>query len=212
MPKVSSLLFILLFCLLILFWVKSGEGRRYPPGILINTAPEQLDMSEAKVWKKDEYKLKALAKYKIQARVLSTYHYHFPEAGADISPVDLAVGWGIMSDQKVLDKILPCSFQNNRAWLIKICSPLNISIYSIMSSSAHMHIIPKDKNMKALIQKLRKGDLIEMSGYLVEVTSDKFAEPWRSSLSRTDHATIFASTGCEIMWVDELTHIKFTNK
>jgi hypothetical protein len=46
-----------------------------------------------------------------------------------------------------------------------------------MSSSAHMHIIPKDKNMKALIQKLRKGDLIEMSGYLVEVTSNKFAEP-----------------------------------
>ena len=157
MPKVSSLLFILLFCLLILFWVKCGEGRRYPPGILINTAPEQLDMSEAKVWKKDEYKLKALAKYKIQARVLSTYHYHFPEAGADISPVDLAVGWGIMSDQKILDKILPCSFQNNRTWFRGICSPLNISIDSIINSSAHMHIIPRDKNMKALIQKLHKG-------------------------------------------------------
>src|SRR5690349_4199431 len=48
--------------------------------------------------------LHPLAKFSLTARVLSRDDYHF-DAESDLSPTDLALGWGRMSDSAILRNI-----------------------------------------------------------------------------------------------------------
>jgi hypothetical protein len=48
--------------------------------------------------------LTSLASFDIRARVLARERYRFDRA-ADLSPIDLALGWGRMSESAVLDQL-----------------------------------------------------------------------------------------------------------
>jgi hypothetical protein len=50
------------------------------------------------------YNITPLETFDIEARVLSAEHYSFGRE-ADLSPVDLALGWGKMSDEAILKDI-----------------------------------------------------------------------------------------------------------
>src|SRR5579862_5982651 len=67
--------------------------------------PDQRSLSGPvpKFYKKG-YDITALAKFSLQARVLSAEDYYF-DRETDLVPVDLALGWGPMSDPQVLSKI-----------------------------------------------------------------------------------------------------------
>ncbi|MDN8986103.1 hypothetical protein Q0P28_14495, partial [Staphylococcus aureus] len=52
----------------------------------------------------DNYEYKVLAQFEIEAKVLSRKDYS-RDRGAEISPFDLALGWGVMSKKEVLDQI-----------------------------------------------------------------------------------------------------------
>jgi hypothetical protein len=66
-------------------------------------------------------------------------------------------------------------------------------------NSANVHIIPKDETIKDKFDNVYSGSLIEMKGYLVEITT---ADGWRwkSSLKRDDTA----GGSCELFWVEDL--------
>jgi len=69
----------------------------------------------------------------------------------------------------------------------------------ISLNSANVHIIPKDESVEEKFDEVYKGSLIEMKGYLVEVTT---ADGWRwkSSLKRDDTG----GGSCELFWVEEM--------
>ncbi len=113
-----------------------------------------------------------------------------------LSPVDLALGWGQMSDQKILNQIEIT--QSNR-WYHWQTESFPIPSSVISKSSANVHIIPKDDSIKDKIDDLCKGSLIEMRGYLVEIHKDN-GWHWKSSLSRDDTG----GGACELFWVDDL--------
>ena len=77
-----------------------------PPGVLCAKPPEQgpLDHAPKPVRRVAGWTLSPLADYKVRARVISARHYRF-DYPAPLSPVDLALGWGRMSDSAVLAKI-----------------------------------------------------------------------------------------------------------
>lgn len=52
----------------------------------------------------DQYEITHLATFDIKAKVLSKKNYQFGR-GADLAPTDLALGWGNMSDERILEKI-----------------------------------------------------------------------------------------------------------
>ena len=96
---------ILLICAMgaVLAWCDRPVAQ--PPGILTTTDPLQKSIKgTAPVFRKERYTLQALAEFVIEARVLARENYHF-DAGAELSPVDLALGWGPMSDNTVLNQI-----------------------------------------------------------------------------------------------------------
>lgn len=56
------------------------------------------------VYQQGKYELEALANFDIEARVLSKENY-YADRESELVPVDLALGWGAMSDSSVLEKL-----------------------------------------------------------------------------------------------------------
>jgi hypothetical protein len=61
-------------------------------------------------------------------------------------------------------------------------------------------VIPATPAIAFQCKSLRAGDLVHLSGDLVEATGHGIGT-WRSSLSRTDTG----NGACELMWVNELS-------
>src|SRR5258707_432262 len=82
-----------------------GRGIERAPGVLVAAVPEQLAISfTPPKFQVKGYTLTALAHFSLTARVLGAERYYFDHE-ADLVPVDLALGWGPMSDTSVLSKI-----------------------------------------------------------------------------------------------------------
>ena len=170
----------------------------YPPGITVTEQPKQINLVNSKSWKLGEFTIQALAEYNIKARVLSRNNFSIGEE-SNLSPFDLALGWGPMSDQSIIDKI---DISQSNRWYHWRADKLPIPAKEISLNSANVHIIPKDDLIEEKFDKVYKGSLIEMKGYLVKVTK---ADGWHwiSSLKRDDTG----GGSCELLWVEELNVI-----
>ena len=194
MKKLLIISFFIVGIGIYLFWPE--KVITFPVGITAPGEPKQVNLNSDKEWNKDEFNFKALAEYKIKARVLSRNNFSVGKE-SQISPVDLALGWGPMSDQAVIDKITVT--QRNR-WYNWKTDSYPIPRKDIMYNSANVHIIPKDDSVEKELKKVYKGSLIEMTGYLVEITTtDGWC--WKSSLRRDDTG----GGSCELFWVEELS-------
>jgi len=73
------------------------------PGVLAPDEPRQEPPADDRPWQHLGYEIRPLADYSLRARVLSATRYRW-DRGADLAPVDLAVGWGEMSDSALLER------------------------------------------------------------------------------------------------------------
>ena len=169
----------------------------HAPGVLIENSPYQSEnYIQKKKWEVDNFVFTPLAEFSVDARVLSSQRYWIGES-AGLSPVDLALGWGKMSDSKNLEKISIKQRGRFYYWKTKDQN-LPISRQEIISSSANMHLIPANKEIAKKIKTARRGDLIEMDGYLVKI--DKGDDwNWTSSMTRADDG----EGACEVVWVEK---------
>lgn len=193
MKKIIVLSLILIPVLAYFFWPE--KVIKYPAGITAIENPKQTNLATNKTWDKDEFHFKALAEYKIKARILSRNNFSVGQE-SKISPVDFALGWGPMSDQSIIDKI---DISQSNRWYRWETEEYPIPSSQIALNSANVHIIPKDENVKEKLDEVYKGSLVEMKGYLVEITKDD-GWHWTSSLRRDDTA----GGACELFWVEEL--------
>jgi hypothetical protein len=168
----------------------------FPPGVTAPDQPTQTDLTNSKKWTVGDFTIQALAEYHIKARVLSRNNYSLGDE-SELSPFDLALGWGPMSDQSVMDKIDVS--QSNR-WYHWHSDHLPISVRDVSFNSANVHIIPKDETVEEKFSNVYRGSLVEMKGFLVKVTK---ADGWHwvSSLKRTDTG----GGACELFWVEEMS-------
>lgn len=167
----------------------------HPPGLLVIEKPIQMDIQPS-LFMLDDYQLTRRASFEIRARVLSTEPYYLHRE-ADLSPLDLALGWGVMSDQAVLDRI--DISQSGRWYRTRYELPPPVPEQQIISSSSNMHMIPARVDIDRSLKALRSGDVIILRGYLVDVDHDS-GWFWRTSMSRTDTG----NGACEIVYVESL--------
>ena len=180
----------------IIGWSYLHRPITYAPGILIPTEPNQTATTDAPFAYR-AYQLKPLAQFALDARVLHRKIYRWDRQAA-LVPVDLALGWGPMSDQRVLDQVMIT--QSMRFYWFEYKLPPPISKEEIISHSTNVHIIPSTPAIALQCKSLRTGTLVHLSGDLVEATADGLGT-WRSSLSRTDTG----NGACELMWVTEMS-------
>jgi hypothetical protein len=193
----KKIIFLVVIVLLGAYLFYPEKTITYPPGITAPEIPMQTNLSEEKIWLIKDYTVTALAGYKIKARVLSRNNFSVGKE-SDLSPFDLALGWGPMSDQSVIDKI--DISQSNRWYRWKAANPPPIPTSEIMLNSANVHIVPIDYLVEDKFDDVYKGSLIEMQGYLVKITAEG-GWKWISSLKREDTG----GGSCELFLVEEVT-------
>jgi hypothetical protein len=115
------------------------------------------------------------------------------------SPVDLTVGWRLMSDQTVLDQLEIYRGYRMFYWRPK-SSHWPAPHADITAHVANTHIIPASDEIDSRLKSMRPGNLIDLRGFLV-LAEGADGWIWRSSLSRTDEGP----GACELVWVDQLT-------
>ena len=168
----------------------------HPPGVLVAAEPSQRELSaNEKTIAHSDFQLRPLARFAVEARVLHRKNYR--DRGAKLSPTDLAIGWGRMSDQEVLDRLTIS--QSMRFYWYEYQLPPPIPQDEIIRHSTNLHIIPADHAIARECKSLRAGELIRLEGRLVEATGPEIGT-WRSSLRRDDTG----KGACELLLVDRV--------
>jgi hypothetical protein len=142
------------------------------------------------------YSITPLETFDIEARVLSTEHYSFGRE-ADLSPVDLALGWGKMSDEAILKDIKIT--QSNRFYFWHV-DAFPIPRREIETQSANMHMIPADDAIASKLKSVKTGQVVKIKGFLVRADAPD-GWHWKSSLTREDTG----NGACEVVFVKEIT-------
>jgi len=173
----------------------------YPSGILIRDDPVQTEITpNDEPFTVGKFHLTPLAHFALDARVLHRKTYHFDRQAA-LAPVDLAVGWGEMSDQTILDQLHIS--QSRRFFWYEWAHQPPLDSDKIVSHATNLHLIPATGGIEAACKLLRTGELIHLQGLLVEATGPEIGT-WRSSLTRKDSG----NGACELVWVEELHRIR----
>jgi hypothetical protein len=182
-----------------IYWFWPETVIRHDPGILVKEEPVQKPTS-VHGWEKGDYRITPLAEFEAKALILHLKKYGSGRE-SDLSPIDLALGWGPMSDQSVIDRL---EISQSGRWYEYKARVLPIPQKVISASSSNMHMIPADEEVEDVLDDLHRGDIVWFSGYLVEAkSSDGWG--WRSSLSRTDEG----NGACEIVWVRDVKRIDY---
>ena len=196
----KKVLYITLILLAVLAW-RDWNSREivHEPGVLVAELPRQSNVDGGDSIILDEYRLTRRAEFNIRARVLSRENYRWGSE-SDLSPIDLALGWGVMSDQAVLDRITIT--QGSRWYFTRYDLPAPISDQAIIKNSSNMHMVPANSWVLKKLKEIRHGDVVRLKGFLVDIDADSGFR-WRTSLSRDDTG----NGSCELFYVNDI-HIE----
>jgi len=190
-------LYLLIFLAVIFGWRDwSRREILHSPGILVPETPVQSAPPEARPFEFQGYRLNPRAGFTLRARVLSREDYRWGDA-AELSPMDLALGWGSMSDQAILDRIEVS--QGARWYHTRYDHPAPLPDREIIRQSSNMHIIPANASVHKNLKNIRRGDIVQAQGYLVDAEHESGFR-WRTSLTREDSG----DGSCELFYVERI--------
>jgi hypothetical protein len=192
-----------LFALCFLAYVGWGAWHWYvnkpvhpPDGVLAPDDPQQIEESSDTKLQVSRWTLTVRAHYRITARILSLERYHF-DALSSLIPEDLALGWGPMSDNRVLKTV--AISQSDRFYFWHASSDTRIGREVVIAHSANTHVIPADPLVAAQLSHLRPGQVVTLDGQLVDGIRDDGR--WiKTSLVRTDTG----AGSCEVLLVRDV--------
>jgi len=144
------------------------------------------------------YVFSARARYELTGRVLRKEIYRM-DGGASLAPVDLGVGWGAMSDSTVVDQLDFSQSGRFLYWRARDWQTFPLSPRDTMTHAAQIHSIPANADVEARLRRLRPGQVVRLSGYLVDVRGEG-GFTWNTSLRRDDSG----DGACEIMWIESI--------
>ncbi|PLY12208.1 MAG: hypothetical protein C0631_17670 [Sedimenticola sp.] len=184
-----------------IYFTLANRPIEHAPGILVAEQPSQTIEELATPFKHKTFHITPLANFSIKARVLSTERYRLGKE-AVLSPIDLALGWGTMSDTATLDQL---SISQGSRFYFWSAEQLSMPAAIITQHSANMHMVPADAYIKSRLLDLRIGDIVSIDGYLIRAESAD-GWHWQSSLTRNDSG----NGACELVWVKDLTILTST--
>ena len=167
-------------------------------GAIAPDEPLQADANGAPALVLGRWTLTPRAAYDITARILSREDYRFDPI-ADLAPVDLALGWGPMSDNRVLKAFKISQGARFYSWR-PVAGSLPIELGEVTQYSANTHVIPANDAVAAKLARLRLGgQVVHLTGLLVDGARDD-GMTIRTSLTRTDSGV----GACEVMLVQHV--------
>ena len=167
-----------------------------PDGPIAPDEPQQTDVEAAPVTMLGRWRLTPQARYDITARILGREDYHF-DLLSDLIPEDLALGWGPMSDSRVLRSFEITQGARFYSW--RPTQELVIPRQVVIEHSANTHVIPADAAVRHQLKRLRVGQVVHLSGFLVNAVRDD-GSFINTSLTRSDTGP----GACEVVLVQQV--------
>jgi len=158
--------------------------------------PLQADADGASPAVLGRWRLTPRARYDITARILAREDYRFDRL-SDLIPEDLALGWGPMSDNKVIRAFDISQSVRFYSWMPKQALP--IPRQAVIEHSANTHVIPADAGVARQLKRARIGQVIHLRGYLVNAVRDDGAYI-TTSMTRSDSGP----GSCEVLLVQQV--------
>lgn len=170
-----------------------------PDGPIAPADPLQTDLEEtpANVTTLGRWRLTPRARYDITARILSREDYRLDPL-SDLIPEDLALGWGPMSDNRILSAFKITQGARFYSWMPKQ-HDLPIPRQVVIEHSANTHVIPANSDMRRQLERLRVGQVVHLTGLLVDGVRDDGAYI-HTSLTRKDTG----AGACEVVLVEQM--------
>lgn len=194
--NIKNIVIISVLVILLLIYKKSKQPVSLGYGVKAPDAPIQKNLKSSNKILFDDVEITPLAEFEIKAKVILREDYSYDKE-AEFSPTDLALGWGRMSDEKVLEQI---DFSQSGRWYRYSYKTAPIPQKEIQTHSANMHLIPANDYLADQIDEIKAGQIIKIDGKLVEVFQPSTKYRWKSSLSREDTG----GGACEIIFVEQL--------
>lgn len=166
-----------------------------PPGELAPNDPKQGAIDRPYEFDAQGFGLTARARFSLTARVLARERYRL-DPMAELVPYDVALGWGLMSDTSVLDRIDVS--QGNRFYYWHTADD-SLPLAELARHSANMHLIAANSDVADAIAGARVGQIVSLEGVLVDISRPD-GGGMRTSLTRDDTG----AGACEIVWVERI--------
>jgi len=167
-----------------------------PEGPIAPDDPLQADADGASPAVLGRWRLTPRARYDITARILAREDYRFDRL-SDLIPEDLALGWGPMSDNKVIRAFDISQSVRFYSWMPKQALP--IPRQAVIEHSANTHVIPADAGVARQLKRARIGQVIHLRGYLVNAVRDDGVYI-TTSMTRSDSGP----GSCEVLLVQQV--------
>jgi len=211
--KILLIVFLLIFALSYFLKTDYRTVNDIRPELFQVPLQSEVDNNEPIKFSKDgfAYNLTPVAKYQIQALDVHRMDYRFFSIynSDSVFPVDLCLIWGEnLKNKSYQNKNLSFS-QDFRFCLYKWRGETLFSPDLISNN----HLIANDKKILSVVDKIKAGDQVSISGYLVDVEANKVGEvsdydpnsfSLTSSLTRTDDG----AGACEIIYIEDIKIIK----
>jgi hypothetical protein len=179
-------------------WWFNERHVHVPPGEVAAAEPTQTLLDARESFTAHGHRFLPRARYDITARILRKEIYRI-DGGAALAPVDLAVGWGPMSDSAVIDQLEFSQMGRFFYWRPRNQTTFALTMAQTAAHAGQIHAIPADASVEARLRSLRPGRVVTLRGYLVDVRGPG-GFVWNTSLSRTDTG----DGACEIMWIEDV--------
>jgi hypothetical protein len=165
------------------------------PGEIAAADPSQSELEAPQTVTRGEFQVIGQARFSAEVRVLGRERYRFGDL-ADVSPLDIAVGWGPMSDSAVLADLNIWQSGRFYFWQYEDEPPIPTDV--IESHSANWHLVPANSTVWRKLSGLRVGDVVKLDGMLVNLENPGVGT-MNTSLVRTDTG----AGACEIIYVEK---------
>ena len=168
------------------------------PGNLINEAPVQKNVRDYKLHTIAGCDVTVMATYSVKGLVHGWLAYD-DRLRTKLCPIDLALGWGPMSNTNLLQTFY-ISQEYRRVYWDTPMLPMRRE--DVERNLANIHVCPADNTILAQIRALRDGDLVQLDGYLVRFNGPD-GWSWVSSTTRADTG----KDSGEIMYVKQVRRL-----
>lgn len=160
--KKLILLILILFAWKHFYYIE--DAPKLGPGVLAGGYPYQ-DSTTITSFRHGDFTYSPLTSFTAEARVLAASKFYFDQK-ARISPMTVVIGWGVMSDESVYKQM--DIWLDNRTYKWQ-AEDLQIPKYEVENNTMSLHLIPDNDVIGRDLAKIRNGDLVEISGFVVNV-------------------------------------------
>lgn len=185
-------------------WWHHERRVSHPPGIAVAAGPAILVGETRPPWIDDSgFRYESRGTFEGRAMVLARRNYGVGEFAA-LAPTDLALGWGELSDPRIVDGL---AFPQMKSFSSRFVVPEfrrgselatrpRAELEAVFLSLTHVHAVPGDPSIRAALAGIRPGQVIRFRATLVDAVAPSGGR-YESSLALGDR-------DCEIAWFDEL--------